>query len=149
VSYPALAAVAVASLDLQVVRLVRGAIAANLQGTPGPLGTVVKPKPTGDLAGAAAVVDPTPRFEPRPVHTPTPRFEPRFTITPDPRIVPFDWPVPVPPPLQADLTPGDAPLPPPWRMPIWNTPLELPAVVKQTLHRPDIRHKGTLLDRFA
>lgn len=136
-----------AALDLSVVRLIRGAISANLVGKTGPLGTVVRPVKSGQVA-TRFVHHPDPRIEPRRSVTPTPTIEPRQTIHPTPTMAPVGVSSATPPP--GDTTSrGDPVLPPPWMLPHWQMPLPPTPIVKLSLHRPDTRHKGTLLDRFA
>jgi hypothetical protein len=136
-----------AALDLSVVRLIRGAVSANLVGKPGPLGTVVRPVACRRIA-TRFVHHPDPRIEPRRTISPTPNIEPRQTIHPRPSVAPVEVsPVVVAP---SDLpTHEPSVLPPPWLLPLWQTPLPPTPIVKLSLHRPDTRHKGTLLDRFA
>lgn len=142
----AMASLITAALDLSVVRLVRGAIAANLDGTPGPLGTVVRSH-RGDIL-PRQVHRPDPRIEPREVISPTPRVEPRETVHLDPRVSVGETPCTAHPTPPAGKSGSDV-LPPPWELPVWRTPLPPKPILKLVLHRPDTRHKGTLLDRFA
>jgi hypothetical protein len=137
---------AVAALDLKLVRLLREAIrAADLAGgKTGPLGTVLAPQP--DLL-PRPVIHPTPRFEPRPVIHPTPRFEPRPVIHPQPRIEDTPAPAPADCPHQCP-SPAAATLPPPWRVPVWKTELPPAIKVKVHLHRTDVHNKGSLIDLF-
>src|SRR3954452_15870892 len=106
-------------MDLQVVRLLRSAIrTADLSagGQKGPLDTIER----------RDHFHPEPRFEPRPRIQPTPHFEPRAVIHPTPRVG-AERPCPVPAakpcPVSVAKEPGEAPLPPPWRMPAWKIPL--------------------------
>jgi hypothetical protein len=136
------ATLAIAALDLKLVRLLREAIRnADLAGGKvGPLGTVIAPQP-----GPRFVVDPTPRFEPGPVHHPEPRFEPRPVIHPQPR----EEAAPVAAP--ADSRPScrrEPALPAPWRQPVWKTELPPAPKVKVHLHRTDVHNKGSLIDLF-
>jgi hypothetical protein len=137
----------VAGLDLSLVRLLRGAMhAADVAAG-------------GACCGGAGercrdVFTPTPRFEPRVVYHPTPRYEPRPVIHPEPRV---EWkgycaglPPPCFPPVPAPECPGE----PEWPVKaVWKTLPELPPPgpqpqIKVQVVRPDIRHKGTLIDTF-
>lgn len=94
----------------------------------------------------AAVFTPTPRFEPRVVYHPTPRFEPRPVFHPTPRLEAKERnPAPCNP-EQPRVTPPVVP-------PVWKTLPNIaarPTVQQIKVHvvRPDIRHKGSLIDTF-
>jgi hypothetical protein len=143
------ASLVVAAMDLELVRLLRGAIrAADLAngGQIGPLGTIEQPP-----GARRDHFHPEPRFEPRPVFHPTPRFEPRPVIHPTPRIG-AERPCPIPPavpcPVPVAKEAGEAPLPPPWRMPAWQTSIPPAPAVKVHIHRTDVHNKGSLIDLF-
>jgi hypothetical protein len=133
-----------AQMDLMMVRGVIGAMRAADAGAAAAAGTA-------GCEGAhrfrpAAVYTPTPRFESRVVYHPTPRFEPRPVFHPTPRCEPLP-PCPAPcHPEHPRLTPSAVP-------PVWKTLPNLaprPAVqqIKAHVVRPDIRHKGSLIDTF-
>jgi hypothetical protein len=131
----------VAQLDLQLVQLLRGAMAPKVP--PGGVGC-----PAGVRFNPRRVIDPTPRIEPRKVHEPEPRFEPRKVHEPEPRFVP-------PPPAPCEPWSCDAPrkspcpIEPPWKKLPWHVPPPPPAIeVKQIRYQPDIPHKGSLIDFF-
>lgn len=135
----------VAAFDLKAVQAIRRAIAPPLSGPRGPLGTAPGPTPApgqhpirDGFSPAAPTVSPSPRFLPRPVHHPEPRIEPPAVIRPEPVVAP---------PVDRKLAPG--PLPPPWKTPVWDQPIPPRPVIKLTVHRPDIRHKGMLFDALA
>jgi hypothetical protein len=134
----------VAALDLKVVQLVRGAMAAaDAQGIAGAAGAVV---PTEPRFEPRQVVHPTPRYEPRPVIHPTPRYEPRPVVHSRPRVAELECP-----PCCEGEKPPCVPPPclPPWMEPLpWPTPPERARVVKIVRRPPDIVHKGMLIDTF-
>jgi hypothetical protein len=134
-------ALIVAALDLKLVRLIRGAIAEN-RGARGPLGNVIEPGPRFE---PRPVVHPTPRFEPRPVVHPTPRFLPRAVIEPRPVEMPAAVLAPAEPekPRVAKLV-----LTPPWKVLPWENPVKAEIPVKVIKHRPDIVRKGKLIDCY-
>ncbi len=127
----------VASLDLQLVRRLRSAMAGGNAacGTchPGPR---LEPRPA---------IKPTAEIEPRLRHEPTSRIEPRKVLhaEAEPAVVP------PPPPLEPERS-GFGPLPiqPPWKVLPWQqTPSPAP-ILKIILHPPDLGNKGTVLDVF-
>lgn len=128
----------VASLDLELVRLIRGAIAPGIDcGQTQVQKHVLEPR---------FVHHPDPRIEPRDVYHPTPRFEPRPVYHPTPRFEPLPSAPPIQPEEQVHKSQA---LPPPWKQPVWETPLPAPVVVKLVQHRPDIVNKGSLIDLFC
>lgn len=132
--------------DLRVVRLIRGAIAQDPQGVPGPLGTVVRPRVAQE--GGLAGIEPAPRILPRDTIEPAPHIEPRRVIRPTPRVI--ESTIHLPPMCPTSGKSGDSNvLPPPWKQPVWEIPIPPPAPIKLTQYHPDIRHKGTLIDNFA
>lgn len=144
------ASLIVATMDLELVRLIRGAIrAADLAG--GKVGALGLPLSRNGAGVLNAVALPRDRFEP------APRFEPRKTIHPTPRFEPrpvyHDR-------IDIDVTPSDissplvhsvnrSPLPAPWQMPVWNLPVQPAPKVKVHIHRTDVHNKGSLLDLFC
>lgn len=135
----------VASFDLQVVKSIRDAIrTADLSagGIPGPLGTIQKRN------ALRHVIHPEPRIEPRRVIHPEPRYEPRKVIHLEPRVKVLPTIVIQPEDCVQPPNLGE-PLPPPWKQPLWQTPLPLTPVIKQITHRTDIQCKGSLIDVFC
>jgi hypothetical protein len=146
------ASLVVATLDLQLVRLIRGAIrAADLaEGKVGALAGVPLPsiRRDGRLSAAPSPPErfhPTPRFEPRPVVHPTPRIESRpvYHDRIDIDVAASDTSSPRPRPVNR------TPLPAPWQMPVWGLPIQPAPKVKVHLHRVDVHNKGSLIDLFC
>jgi hypothetical protein len=131
----------VAALDLKMVQLITGAMRAVDNGPGARLGVHVQPEP---VIEPRRVFHPTPHFEPRTVYHPEPRFEPRPVMHPTPRVEPEPFPCDPPPCPHKHCSP----LPAPWEMPVWNTAPVHEAKIKIVVVRPDIHHKGTLLDCF-
>jgi hypothetical protein len=147
VSLQSSASLIVASLDLKVVRLLRDAIRAAdaASGRAAPI-AFIGPAPTFAARRLLLreILHPEPRFEPRPVIHPTPRFLPRPVIHLTPRFerascAPFE---PETPPRCGHG------LPPPWKMPIWNVPVEPKVTIKRVVHLTDVHNKGSLIDLF-
>jgi hypothetical protein len=141
----------VAAMDLEVVRLLRGAIrAADLSagGQKGPLGTIV----SAPLCCRRDRFCPDPIIEPRRRIQPTPRYEPRRVIHPTTRDASAGpcchCPPPPCPTAPVSKPAGEGPLPPPWRMPAWKIPVPAAPVVKVHIHRTDVHNKGSLIDLF-
>lgn len=135
-----------ASVDLQVVKsIVQAMRAADLAagGVPGPLGTIQKP-----VSRNRDVFQPEPRYEPRRVIHPEPRYEARKVIHPEPRFE-VQPTIIIQPEETAHVPNLGTPLPPPWKQPVWNTPLPQRPVIKQITFRPDIQNKGSLIDVFC
>jgi hypothetical protein len=131
-----------ASMDLKLVQLIRGAMrAADMAAGQGCCGAAGR---------CEDVVDPTPRFEPRVVYHPTPRYEPRPVIHPVVRREPVVLP-PIPAPCPPELPHcGHMPIEPVWKTlpdPVRHDHMSA-TTVKMHVVRPDIRHKGTLIDTF-
>ena len=133
----------VAALDLNLVRLVRGAMADNPNGSPV---SGLGPAPNPTLLHARRRVEPEPRFEPRPVIHPTPRFEPRPVIRPEPRVELL----PCEPPHEPEMpVRSKSPIEPPWKVLPWEQPPEPPAPkVKLAIYQSDVVSKGSLIDFF-
>lgn len=146
----ALPSLIIAASDLKVVSLLRDAINAGLPKT-GPLGTIppganphtprARPKftdePKDQYVGAA------------PVLTPSVRIEPRLVIRPEPRIEHLPAPLVIPLEAEASATKSSNPIEPPWKTLPW--PAEPAVVIEPKVIRPmvDLIHKGTLLDLFV
>ncbi|MBC7784439.1 MAG: hypothetical protein H7144_11425 [Burkholderiales bacterium] len=139
----------VASLDLQMIKSIRGAINANLPKT-GPLGTIpadanpATPRPHVKFQSDTGA---SPTIAPRQVIHPTPHFEPRPVIHPEPRVVDAPQHCAISPEQSASLAKSN-PIKPPWRV----IPPVIPDVViiqtKVMQQKVDVIHKGTLLDLF-
>ena len=136
----AAASLIVATLDLEVVRLIRGAIrAADIASgkggglTPTP---IIEPRvrihPEPEILPRRRI-HPTPHYEPRPVYHPTPRLE----LKPEPALCEPPCPPRCPSPIQ-----------PPWKQLVWQTPIPPRATLKVVQYKTDIPHKGSLLDVF-
>jgi hypothetical protein len=134
----------VASLDLQVVRLLRAAI-KNADAASSPA------RHTG-LAPAATferrrVIHPEPRYEPRRVIHPTPRFEPRPVERTQKACADLL------PPCSATCAPEashitKSPIEPPWKKLPWENPPSPPRVIKVIIRKSDIASKGSIIDCF-
>jgi hypothetical protein len=141
VGLDAIASLIVAASDLEVVRLIRGAIrAADIASGKGC--GVLTPEP---------IIEPRRRFHPEPeilprrrIH-PTPRFEPRPVYHPTPRLECSPPPAPCDPPLPPHCP---CPIQPPWKQLVWQTPIPPRATLKVVQYKTDIPHKGSLLDVF-
>jgi hypothetical protein len=139
----------VATLDLKLVQLLRGAMrAADRQGP----------------AGRGQLIHPAPTIEPRRHFHPEPKFEPRPHVHPEPAFDPRPR-LHVPGYLRgAECCPNSpasqpivpksptSPIQPPWKVLPWENP---PAMrprplqkVKLMIGRPDISPKGTVIDVF-
>lgn len=136
----------VAALDLHLVRLLRGAM-RPADPSPGPGGA-------GGF-GPAAVIEhrprhhPDPLIEPRPRIRPTPRFEPRPVIHPAPRIeASLNDAAGAAPRDSSPPCPRGSPLQPPWKVLPWEQVPTPPPLLKINVVRPDIHHKGSLIDLF-
>lgn len=136
----------VAALDLKLVQLLRGAIRAADQGARSNLPFELTPTPE-----PRRHIHPEPTFEPRPHIHPTPRFEPRPVYHPTPRYeqakLDCDRTGPVEVVVYKPII--EQPLRPPWKIMPWENPPQPAPKVKVTLYRPDIVHKGSLLDFFV
>jgi hypothetical protein len=139
-----------ATLDLQLVRLLRQAMrtADIASGKCQPV-VALGPAPNCAVAHDHFAVDPTPRFEPRPVIHPTPRFEPR------PRIHPCEAPRPKPLPVEVVAIPVEqphaarSPIEPPWKVLPWQNPPPPAPSLKVLIHPVDVASKGSILDVFV
>ena len=132
----------VASLDLQLVRLLRDAIrTADLSSGKG-----------AGIGGAAGVgprpvATPTPRIESRPVIHPTLRIEPRMSAHPVKPEPPVDVVViSTHEPEQSRIK--QSPIQPPWKVLPWEKPSEPEPKLKVIQRRPDVPVKGTVFDVF-
>lgn len=140
-----LASLIVAASDLRVVQLLTSgmtAVNAGRGGVVGPLGNI-----TGGQIRPRPQVHPTPHFNPRPVVDPTPRFEPRPVMHVQPRLV--EKPVPTAAPIEPEKPCRlKSPLDPPWKIHPCEIPPQPAPKVKLHILRPDIIHKGSLIDFY-
>jgi hypothetical protein len=129
----------VASLDLQLVRLLRGAIATNLKHNTGP------------------VLTPQPVIEPRRHIHPEPVIEPRRHIHPLPVIDSVACSTKcsdeclnfcVLPAPTAPVSKTKSPIEPPWKVLPWENPPQPAPKVKIVIKQPDNVNRGKLLDLF-
>jgi hypothetical protein len=125
----------VAALDLQLVRLLRSAM---------------QPK----VRQAAACPPPRPvlvqRLTPQPVKVqplPCTASLPLVLYRTEVHVVPVHAAAAGQEPGAARTSPAE-PLPPPWKQPAWEQPIDPPPQIKVTVHRPDIISKGSLIDFF-
>lgn len=129
-------------MDLKVVQLIRGAMAAADGQGAGGLGAATRPV---DRFEPRKVIHPTPRYEARTIYHPTPRYEARPVLHPTPRVEEAAPP--------AETTPKgtcvNPAAPPPWLEPSWNRPVPPVPTVKIIQHHTDIQNKGSLLDMFV
>ncbi|MGD0139216.1 MAG: hypothetical protein ABSD28_10085 [Tepidisphaeraceae bacterium] len=132
----------VASLDLQMVQSLLGAIRAADRHGAGQLPVAVSPI---DSYCRRPVIHPQPRYLPRPVLHPTPRYLPRPVIHPQPRVEPPCSSPPCPKSSVPHITAGPQP---PWKILPWQEPAAAPNVIKIIMRPPDIVTKGNLLDLF-
>ena len=133
----------VAALDLKLVQGLRAALQDDVPRGVHPLGPApnqILPRPRiepNPVIEPRQRITPAPRFEPRPVYHPAPRFEPRGHACPPPEA-----------PLPEDPG-GKCPIEPPWKVRPWETPVPIKLEVKVVQLRPDIVHKGSLIDFFC
>lgn len=139
---PSNVALAVAALDLKLVKLLRGAM-----GAPGntPVGGLGYQGPAATYE-SGDTIQPSPRFEPRRVIHPTPRYESRPVIHPDPRIEPREL-------LPVDKDPAKAVtkpvIQPPWKILPWPEHEPVRRIVKVANLRPDTSRTGRMIDFFV
>jgi hypothetical protein len=133
-------ALSTAALDLKLVQLIRGAMAAaDAQGG-------------GSASGAAATfeprlhVHPQTKYENRPIIHPEPRYLARPIIHPTPRLEPESNPPECEP---THPHKSSYPFQPPWQVVPWKqAPKVQQTQVKKIIKPPDILHKGSLIDCF-
>jgi hypothetical protein len=142
----------VASLDLQLTRLLRQAIrSADIASGRGQPVTALGPAPTAPPP-FGSTVRPPPEIEPRQQIEPAPRFEPRPVIgvcacaSRDVN--------PSPPPPEAPREPEEprlarSPIEPPWKQLPWENPAPIAPKVKVIVKPPDLQKTGTVFDLFA
>ena len=143
----ALPSLLVASLDLQLVRLVRDAMA-----TPAGSG-----EPASGLGPAPTIIERRFRIEPEPEILPRKRIEPepyveprRVVHLPD-RFEPSDRDGVLPPPYECYRPQTRSPIEPPWKVLPWEEPAccpPPPPKIKVVVPPPDVVHKGSLIDFF-
>jgi len=132
----------VASLDLQLVQSLLGAMRAADRHCAGQLPVAISPI---DSYCPRPVIHPQPRYLPRPVLHPTPRYLPRPVLHPQPRVEPQCCPPPCPKAGVPHITAGPQP---PWKILPWQEPAAAPNVIKITIRPPDTMTKGNLIDLF-
>lgn len=137
----------VATLDLQLVRLVRGAM-----------------RGADEAAAGMKLIEPAPVVEPRRRITPEPAIEPRLRHRPDAVIEPPEkirsqdrvWAYtqcvsPLPSPAE-QVSRSTSPVEPPWKVLPWeDSPPPAPRIVRRikvVMARPDIQSKGSVIDLF-
>lgn len=149
------AALLVAALDLNLVQLLRGAmraadIASGRREPVSALGPAPTPPPDRferePVFQNRRVVHPEPKFAARTVaHVASAKQLPapaKLAIeTHAPEIEPCCCSITIKPEVES-------PLAPPWRQPIWATPIPPTSKVKIVKIRPDIINKGSLIDFF-
>ena len=132
----------VALSDLQVVQLIRQAIANADAATAKTLGSN---NPQAAQIAARRRIDQVPLVEPRRVIHQRPLIEPCDTIRLKSRII-VDPPASAKEPIKpVHIT---APFLPPWKMLPWKTPPTHPAQIKKVVQQIDIKNKGSLIDIF-
>lgn len=140
----------VATLDLQLVRLLRDAmrvadVSSAKDNCCGPLRNDFR----CDRFEQRPVIHPEPRYERRQVIHPEPRYEPRPVIHPTPRIEEQNNCCPPPPCCEPDpCEKTKSPLLPPWKTLPCDIKVPAPVQIKIVVQRPDIHHKGSLIDLF-
>ena len=141
----ALSSLIVASLDLQLVRLVRGAMASPADS--GEPASGLGPAPT--IIERRFRVQPEPEILPRRRIEPEPYVEPRQVIRPADRFEPGGC-EPVPAPFECYTPPKRSPVEPPWKVLPWEeAPCPPPPPrIKVVVPPPDVVHKGSLIDFF-
>ena len=140
-----IASLLTASLDLQLVQLLRAAMAPGGTGAVSPLG----PRPT-DIQRRFNIQPETEYLQRRHVQ-PEPRIEPRQVIRPADRFEPSQRDLTIAPGTSECYTPAKQfVIEPPWKVLPWEEPLrcESRPPVKIVIKPPDIVHKGSLIDFF-
>jgi hypothetical protein len=126
---------AVAALDLQLVRLLRSAMQPKV------------PQAVACPPSRPVVVQ---RLTPQPVKVqpiPVPAPPALVLYRTEVHVRPVEAPAGGQEPGATRTAPAE-PLPPPWKQPVWERPIEPPPPIKVTVHRPDIISKGSLIDFF-
>lgn len=142
----------VATLDLQLVKSITSAMnAVNANGKCCDKAIDGVPvSHTRDCFERRPVIEPTLRINPRKVYNPTPRIEPRRVFHPTPRIdTRNNTPSALPPTTEpAPCEKTKSPLLPPWKTLPCEVKEPAPVQIKMIVQRPDIHHKGSLIDLF-
>jgi hypothetical protein len=148
VASDALPGLIVASLDLQLVRLLRDAMhTADASAGRGTAVSGLGPAPTH--IERRFRIQPEPEILPRKRIEPEPRIEPRKVIRPADRFEPRESDL-VPVPVECYKPCRKSPIEPPWKVLPWEQP-PCPRVepkIKVVVRPPDIVHKGSLIDFF-
>ncbi len=132
-----------ATLDLKLVQGLRAALQDDVKH---PAATALGPAPQQTLPRSR--IEPEPFIEPRRHITPTPHFEPRPIHHPEPKFAPCEDLYCPSSPLPEDPG-GKSPIEPPWKVRPWEAPVPIKLEVKVVQVRPDIVHKGSLIDFFC
>ena len=134
----------VATLDLQLVKLLRGAMrAADVASGHGKGFGVSR----SDSYERRQVIHPEPRYERRPVIHPTPRYASRPVLKLQktcPDLIPVCSATCAPEPSHITKSPIE----PPWKKLPWENPAPPAQVIKMFMHRPDNLFKGSIIDCF-
>lgn len=137
-----------AAADLSVVRLIRGAMRAADEAASAALSGGAAHNATaarGDRFEPRQAIHPTPKFAARPVYHPAPRFVPRQVIHLQPQVESSSDSSSL---CGRAYNQPNGPIEPIWKK-LPPVPIAQPApVVKVIHHRPDIIHKGSLIDFF-
>jgi hypothetical protein len=139
----------VATLDLQLVRLVRDAMRGADKAAGGAMG----------LIHPAPVVEPRHRHQPDPVieprlhHRPAPVIEPPLKMRSEDAVWSYTQCVsPMEPASAENVSRSTSPIEPPWKVLPWeDRSLPAPRVVRRikvVVGRPDIQSKGNVIDLF-
>jgi hypothetical protein len=139
---PSNIALLVAALDLQLVRLVRGAMA---DGAPAESG--IRAVDRAEISPRFSI-EPEPDIQPRRSISPEPEIEPRLVMHPDPAIerTPTLYAGPTEPEHHRD---DRNPIQAPWEVLPWEQPLPVVNevhIVKVLRYRPDRFRRGVLID---
>lgn len=141
----------VATLDLQLVKLLRAAMQPGAGGPSGGM-RMIHPQP---VVEPRRRIEPEPAVEPRPHVRPEPVFEPREKLGYGPlRPDCCDLRAPAVPTEPVEKSPhSSSPIEPPWKVLPWeDRPLPAPVrhvpKVKVIQARPDIQCKGSVIDLF-
>lgn len=139
----------VATLDLQLVRLLRDAMhVADVSSAKADGSDSFRNDFRSDRFEQRPVIHPEPRYEPRRVIHPEPRYEPRPVIHPTPRIEEQNNNCPPPCCEPGPCEKTKSPLLPPWKTLPCDIKVPAPVQIKMIVQHPDIHHKGSLIDLF-
>ena len=141
----------VATLDLQLVKLLRAAMRPGAGGLAGEAG-LIHPRP---VIEPRRRIEPEPAFEPRPRVRPEPVFEPREKLAFGPvRPECCERCAPVTPTEPVEKSPhSSSSIEPPWKVLPWEDrplpgPVRVVPKIKVIRNPPDIDCKGSVIDLF-